>query len=186
VARYGFGARSEKVGALGFGLRTWIDEVEFHDLSGVFSPDLDADGTLDACQGGAQEVRLGTPPNVDALRFGSSVGPMLSATYRPWIDHSGFLPGAELDFLSISLEQTNLPLAPYGTALGGFNPISSLTQAAGTTFDIALPPVSDLLGLELTFTGASVDYDLPIPFGSLTVLLLTNAIDATITGWQAE
>lgn len=189
VSRYGFGARSGTGGG-GLGsyksISTWIDDVEIRDLSGGFSVDQDGDGVLDACQGGTQSVRLGEIPNPDVLRFGSSVGPMLEGVYRPWIDHATFLPGADADYLFLSADPLDLHVAPFGTLLGGVPFLLTLGQLPGAPFEVALPASPALLDVALTFSGASIDFDAPGPGGSTVVVLaLTNAIDTTITGWQA-
>ena len=122
-----------------------------------------------------EQVRLGTPPNPDALRPGATSGPVVDATWDPVIDHSEFLPTAKLDFLFVSAAPTNIDLgAPLGTFLCDAltaPPIKLLSGAAGTPFQVGIPDNCLFIGLSLCAQGASTD-------GISTQL--TNALDVVI------
>ena len=122
-----------------------------------------------------EQVRLGTPPNPDALRPGATSGPVVDATWDPVIDHGDFLPTATLDFLFVSAAPTNIDLgAPLGTFLCDAltaPPIQLLSGAAGAPFEIGIPDNCLLIGLSLCAQGASTD-------GVSTQL--TNALDVVI------
>lgn len=145
--------------------------------------DLDDNGVLDSCEvDPSQAVRLGTPPNPQALEFGNADGPVIGGTYSPWIDHTSFLPNAQQDVLFVSVTPGNLPLPGIGSALGGLAPISTLSQTAGQPFELSIPTAgSALLGLPVVFQGLSID--LTAPLGS--ELALTNGIDAVLGAWSA-
>ena len=165
----------------------------------IDAADLDGDGDLDAlavalsasvafdsgrlswfancgCTPGvaaSEVVRLGTPPNPAALLPGVTSGPVLCATWDPAIDHSGFLPGAVLDFLAVTTVPTNLPLPPFGTLLCDVSAPGTLMfdGPPGAPFALALPPNCALGGVALCVQGASFDG---------VQLLLTNALDVVL------
>ena len=164
-----------------------VDNVHFRDLSGSLDRDLDDNGVLDACEHSpSQAVRAGQPANPIALGFGAPDGPMMGKVYAPAIDHAQFLPGAQMDWLFLSLVQSNLPLSPFGTALGGLSPIAQMEGPAGSPFPVQIPIAPSLLGSPLTLQGLSVDVAKPLPEGGTTVAIeLTNAIDTVIGAWAA-
>jgi hypothetical protein len=117
-----------------------------------------------------ESVRLGTPPNPDALRPGRTSGPVLGATWDPVVDHTTFLPAAVVDVLMVAAGRTNLPSA-VGTVLG--NPVGALllTASPGTPFALPIPPVDALVGAELTAQAGAA---------TLGTVALANALDVRI------
>lgn len=119
-----------------------------------------------------ETVRLGAPPNPNALLPGVSSGPVMGATWDPVIDHTAFMPGAVLDLLLVSTSGTNVPLPPLGTLLCDLAPPTVLVvEPAGTPLAIPVPTTSAIAGATLCSQGWSSD-------GSITQL--TNALDITI------
>lgn len=116
-------------------------------------------------------VQLGTPPNPAALLPGQTSGPVLGSVWDPVIDHTSFFPGADLDFLGLSLTALNVPLPPYGTLLCG-PVLLSLFQPPGTPFALFLPDDSTLSGASLCAAGGSIDV--------AGTILLTNALEITL------
>ena len=183
-ARYGFGTLSVSGGA---DPDVFVDQVSFEDWSGPgsFDRDLNDNGTLDSCEAPATQVsRVGVPANPDVLSFDAASGPMMGEAYGLWIDHASFMPTAQLDWLLVSLQQSNLPLSPLGTLLCGTDPFLVLQQAAGTTFEIQIPVFAELLAAPLTFQGGSIDVLVPTPGGGTTSIAeFTNAVDTTVGAW---
>ncbi|MFT5286224.1 MAG: hypothetical protein ACI8TQ_002392 [Planctomycetota bacterium] len=114
-------------------------------------------------------IRAGTPPNPLALLPGQTGGPVLGGIWDPVIDHSTFMPGAIVDFLSFSLVPDNVSVPPLGTVLCG-PVVLRRRRIAGTPFSFTLPADCVLVGVSLCIQGAS--------FGGGT-FLLTNALDIT-------
>lgn len=118
-------------------------------------------------------VRLGVPPNPDALRPGSTSGPVLGATWDPWIDHASFFPNALVDVLVVNqLAPVNVP-SPLGTLLCQI-PSSTLvfTQfPIQTNFQVAIPSDCAFAGVEVCAQGASVGGG---------VIQATNALDLVL------
>ena len=119
-----------------------------------------------------QTVRLGTPPNPNALRIGQTSGPVTGQTYDPWIDHTTFAPDAIVDVLGLSLAPTNLGLFDYTLLISV--PVANAFQApsVGAPFAIPIPDDCALVGATASLQGFSV---LPN-----FALLGTNALDITI------
>lgn len=124
-----------------------------------------------ACTGATESVRLGSPPNPNALMPGQTSGPVVGTIWDPVIDHSSFLAGASFDFLALSVSPANIPLPPFGTIL--CSPAFLVVSGTpGVPFNIALPGDCNLVGASLCAQGASADL--------LGTVLVTNALDITI------
>ncbi len=121
----------------------------------------------------AEVVRLGSPPNPNALLPGLTSGPVIGSTWDPTIEHITFMPGATFDFLAITANPTNLDLGPFGTLLCDPAIIFSiLSVVAGVPFAVAIPSSCAFVGASICTQGASLD-----PLGTI---LLTNALDITL------
>ena len=119
-----------------------------------------------------ETVRLGVPPNPQALLPGVSSGPVIGKTWDPVIDHATFMPGSVLDVLILTPAGTNVSLPPIGTLLCDLSlPTLAITQAPGVVLALPLPLDSALLGVALCSQGLS---------GDASNLRLTNALDITI------
>jgi len=121
----------------------------------------------------AEVTRLGTPPNPDVLKPGLTSGPVIGATWDPFIDHATFFPGAILDVLTVALAPgpVNLP-TPMGTLLCDLSiPPLFFVASPGVPFVASIPANPSFVGLQLVTQGASAD--------GVTVAL-TNALDITI------
>ncbi len=118
-------------------------------------------------------VRLGSPPNPNALRPGITSGPVLGSTWDPVIDHTSFLTTAALDALAIAPTPLNLPIPTLGTLL--CDPSSTLliqTAPPRVPFAVSIPGACAFAGVTLCSQGASLD--------ALGGILLTNALDITL------
>ena len=116
-------------------------------------------------------VRLGDPPNPDALRPGQTGGPVLGTTWDPFVDHTSFVPDALADFLAVGAAPTNIP-SPLGTMLCGATPPIAVLNGPGAAFGFPVPPDCSKIGATLCTQGGSVD-----PMGGIH---LTNALDLVI------
>jgi len=117
-------------------------------------------------------VRLGSPPNPQALVPGLSGAPVLGGTWDPVVDHTAFLPTAIADFLLVSTAPANVP-SNQGTILCGFGPGSVIVLGdPGVPFQVALPDDCELAGLSLCAQAGS--------FLPSLLFFLTNALDATV------
>jgi hypothetical protein len=130
-------------------------------------PDLFVTVTAD------QTVRLGNPPNPPALLPGQTSGPVLGEVWDPVVDHTGFVPGAVLDYLFLSLTPVELGLGPKGTLLCDL-PFELLVPnlSPGTPFALPVPSDGVLLGIPFCAQAASS------PGGA--VFKLTNALDCVL------
>lgn len=156
----------------------------------VHSADLDGDGDLDVLSASSfddtiawfenlpgpfqssQIVRLGSPPNPSAFVPGVSP-PILADVWDPVVDHTSFMPTADVDFVGISPTPINAP-SPWGTLL--CDPASALLYTApgpGMPFQIPVPSQCSLVGVTACTQAAS----LAVIGGQIQ---LTNAIDITI------
>ena len=121
----------------------------------------------------SEVVRLGVPPNPDALRPGVTSGPVIGKVWDPRIDHTTFLPSATFDFMGITANSLNVDLPPIGTLLCDPAQIVSIEAvAAGTPFGVPIPNDCAFVGVVVCTQGVSLD-----TFGSLH---FTNALDITI------
>ena len=121
---------------------------------------------------GAQEIpRLGTPPNPNAFLPGVTTPPILGATWDPVVDHTTFMPAAQVDFAGLSLTATNV-LFPFGTLLCA-PPIFGIQQVTPSTpFTFPIPSDCSLAGMALCCGAGSLEAGPHIQ--------LTNALDITI------
>ena len=133
-------------------------------------------GVFTTCGGTAmvaasEVVRLGTPPNPDALRPGLTTGPVLGGVWDPYVDHSVFTPDAGFDVLFITSSPDNVstnagPILCGGVVFGVFHSSPSIP------FAVSIPGICGLRGISIcaqvvTKTIAGV-HD------------LTNALDVTL------
>jgi hypothetical protein len=126
----------------------------------------------------AQEtVRLGTPPNPEALLPGQTSGPVLGQTWDPRIDHTAFVPDAVLDLLLIAETPLNLPVPGAGTLLCSPSEFPIEFAAPGASFAIPVPDDYALVGAQLTSQGLSLD--------AADQLHGTNALDLVVGERQA-
>ncbi|HED65630.1 MAG TPA: hypothetical protein ENJ09_08750, partial [Planctomycetes bacterium] len=127
---------------------------------------------LDPSLPGSEVVRLGTPPNPNALLPGRTSGPVVGTTWDPAIDHTGFFPGASLDLLLVSpLGPQNLP-SPRGTLLCSLTPPRMVfSSPPGIAFSLPIPADCSLIGVPACAQGASI--------GGGRVQL-TNALDLVL------
>lgn len=117
-------------------------------------------------------VRLGMPANADALRPGVTPAPIIGQTWDPCVDHTTFLPDAEIDVLALTLNPTNFTLPESGTVLCQLpEAIPFLTTIAGRPFTLPVPANCDLLGLTVCTQAFSVH--------AVGDIALTNALDIT-------
>ena len=119
-------------------------------------------------------VRLGSPPNPNALLPGLACGPVICTSWQPAVDHTSFVPAAVLDVLILAALPDNAP-SPFGTVLCDLAsaPPVLLTSPPGVPFAVPVPGQCSLVGQGLCAQAASVD-----AFG----IALTNALDLTIGG----
>jgi len=141
------------------------DETAAGDAAGtarVFDPQISS-----------EVVRAGVPPNPNAFRPGRTSGPVIGSTWDPVVDHTTFVPGANLDFIVISTATANIALGSAGTLLCDLSsaPSAVLAGAVGQPFAIPMPPDCSLVGLTLCSQGGSV---------AGIALQLANALDITI------
>ena len=125
----------------------------------------------------SEAVRLGSPPNPNALLPGLTNRPVLASVWDPIIDHTTFMPGAVLDYLGITANPLNLHVNLIGTLL--CDPaltVATAWGAPGNTFKVPIPGDCVFAGVSVCTQGASIDL-----WGSLR---LPNARDITIgTFW---
>ena len=122
---------------------------------------------------GEQTVRLGSPPNPDAL-VPAPTGPTVGVPWSPWIDHGTFAPDALVDVLIVSERAANLT-TPWGTLLcatAGPPPALRFPNPPGTAFAIPVPDDCGLVGLELCTQVATISKD--------ATIVLTNALDVRV------
>ncbi len=121
----------------------------------------------------SEVVRLGVPPNPDVFRSGLTSGPIIGATWDPYIDHSAFLPDAILDLAFITLQPGNARLIPFGTLLCSPPKLTdSFSTPPGVPFAIRVPDNCAFVGLTICTQAVSL-----VPVGDAK---LTNALDITI------
>lgn len=116
-------------------------------------------------------VRLGEPPNVDALHPGATTPPAVGKTWDPYVDETAFPAGVTFDVLGIGLLPTNIP-SPFGTLLCGTAPPLILGAAPGSDFSLPIPD-------DCTFVGKTVCAQAGVLLGDGT-FVLTNTLDVTI------
>ena len=156
---------------------TWGGITSIRDLGGTeylgTATVASASGTDWVGAAAIEAVRLGSPPNPNALLPGVTSGPAVGAIWDPVIDHSTFFPTANVDFLLLSgPNPINTPWTG-GTLLCNLPPPPRLIAnlAVGTPFQVSIPNDFSLVGLSGCTQGASFRGG---------VLQLTNALDITI------
>lgn len=116
--------------------------------------------------------RLGTPANPSALLPGVSSGPVVGETWDPAIDHSSFLPDANLDLLIVGTGSANVDFGAVGTLLCTVQGALLFNAAPGQAFAVPIPDFPIFVGAQLFCQGASTS--------PTTGLRFTNALDVTI------
>jgi hypothetical protein len=124
-----------------------------------------------------ETVRLGTPPNPEALLPGQTSGPVLGQTWDPRVDHAAFVPDAVLDLLLIAETPLNLPVPGAGTLLCSPAEFPIEFAAPGANFALPVPDDYGLVGAQLTSQGLSLD--------AAGQLHGTNALDLVVGEVQA-
>lgn len=119
---------------------------------------------------GEQTVRVGVPANPAAFVPDPNGPPSVGGTWSPSIDHSSFLPGAVIDFVTVSTSEANIP-SVAGTILCG-PPALLFVQTPGAPFALDIPADCALIGAGFCTQGGSTDAG--------GVIHLTNAIDVKI------
>ena len=119
-----------------------------------------------------ESIRLGTPPNPNALRIGQSSGPVTGNIWDPFIDHTLFAPDSVLDLLVASTVSANDPGPGFTFLTGVFNLGYFLAPAPGERFQIPIGGDCSLIGAQVYTQGASV-----LPSGEIVGC---NAIDITL------
>ncbi|MEO0649513.1 MAG: hypothetical protein AAFZ65_02395, partial [Planctomycetota bacterium] len=174
-AAYGFGGRSG--GTLS---ETQVTQVFFESSGPGVSPDLDANGILDACEYSPLEVpRFGVLTNNEALVSLSPPGPSMGQPYRLRVDHETFLPGAITDIVFVGTVLVDIPLPPFGSLLLPLEGTLSASAAAGEPIEFPMPFNSVLFGLPFSFQGTSIGV-----VDGLPAIELTNAIDVLVGAWE--
>jgi hypothetical protein len=121
----------------------------------------------------SETVRLGTPPNPNALKQSKATPPILGTTWAPYVDHASFVPTAAFDFLAVSFgPPLNVPLS-IGTLLCT-PPAAGLifAAAAGSPFKLPIPDTCSLAGAPGCSQAASLT--------ATAAIQLTNALDFVI------
>ena len=137
------------------------------------SADCNQNDVPDECEGAVETIRLGSPPNQSAFLPGLSSGPVVGATWDPWVDHAAFAPTAVLDLVGVAAQPANVPLPGLGTLLLDVSgPLPLFAVPSGSSFAIPIPLKCSLVGAQLTAQAASLD--------GLGGAALTNALDITI------
>ena len=149
-----------------------VGTVPGQDLTGVIPPPIFIGVTAPVMA--AEVVRLGTPPNPDALRPGLTTGPILGERWDPFVDHTTFYPSSLLDIYTVYLDPANQG-SIFGPTLGA-NPIKTFYRSPLKTLKINVPDDCTLVGVGIVLQAASWD---GTPF-TATSLQFTNALDITI------
>ena len=141
-------------------------------LTGMISPPITistAPATL-----ALEVVRLGTPPNPNALLPGLTSGPVLGQLWDPVVEHTVFFPSALLDIYTVYLGSTN-QASLFGTVLGA-TPIKTFFRQPSNPLVINIPDDCTLVGVAIFLQAASWDGN---PFDANS-FRLTNALDVTL------
>lgn len=176
------------LGGGSFGPRTVVDVTG--DPSRIASGDLDGDGDPDFVFGGGSDVgwcanepcgpflsgsevvRLGVPPNPEALLPGISGPPRIGRVWDPVVDHTTFSPTAQADFLLVSPISLNVSVPPLGTVLCGLDAPVIEVGLPGEPFAVGLPLSCELVGVAPCAQAGSLAANGLIEF--------TNALDLVL------
>jgi hypothetical protein len=123
-----------------------------------------------------EAVRLGLPPNPNALLPGQSSGPVIGQIWNPVIDHTTFLPSAFLDTIVLTVDMGGPPVnipTPFGTILIDLADPTAIQQFGPPSqpFPIFVPELCELIGMPFRVQGASV---------APADIQATNALDIVI------
>jgi len=122
-----------------------------------------------------ETVRLGTPPNPNAFRPGMTSAPIIGSVWDPFINHTNFVSDAMFDFMIVTTQPANGNFGPPSGVLlcDPFQPyLQVLTTAPGDPFQIWVPNMPSLVGVEVCTQGGSVD--------SSYQAIFANALDVQI------
>jgi hypothetical protein len=123
-----------------------------------------------------ESVRVGNPPNPNALLPGCTSRPIIGEVWDPVIDHTSFAPGAILDFVAVDTVAALNYSTPMGTLLITPPPPQRIyTQlAGGQTFEIPVPDDCSFVGVQVYAQGGAYT---PAPGPGIE---LTNALDLVL------
>ncbi len=150
-------------GAPNLAVGAWLDDDGGENRGAVWK--------LSLGHGSSEVTRLGIPPNPNAFLPGATSGPVIGATWDPFLDHTTFQPAAILDFVGIGVTPTNIP-SGFGTILCGVAPPIVVTSPPGVPFVLPIPNDCVHVGKTVCTQAGSID-------GVLTIEL-ANALDVTI------
>lgn len=176
------------LGGGSFGPRNEVDANASPSM--LDSADFDGDGDPDFVYGGGSDlgwcanepcgpflsgsevVRLGVPPNPQALLGGISGPPRIGRVWDPVVDHTTFSPTATADFLLVSPISLNISVPPLGTVLCGLNAPVIEVGLPGEPFAVGLPLSCELAGVAPCAQAGSLAANGLIEF--------TNALDLVL------
>lgn len=119
-----------------------------------------------------ETIRLGTPPNANALRSSLTTGPVTGSIWDPYIDHTEFAPNSVLDLLVASTISANDPGPGFTLLIGLINLGYFIAPAPGEPFQIPVSGDCSLIGAQVYTQGASL-----LPNGEIVGC---NALDITL------
>ena len=135
------------------------------------SVDLLGVGALTSVNPSSIAVRLGTPPNPNALGADPAGGPYVGSSWSPSVDHASFYPSAILDLLVVSPTAVNVVQPGLGTILCDVAQGTQYAAPAGVPFEVRIAADCNLIGTAFCAQGASSG-----PAG----VQLTNALDVVV------
>ncbi|MHC4377684.1 MAG: hypothetical protein ACYS26_13870 [Planctomycetota bacterium] len=118
-----------------------------------------------------ETVRLGVPANPNVFMPGLTNGPVIGATWDPWVDHSSFAPNAFIDLLIASPTPVNIPLES-GTLLCSDSGTLFFVAIAPNNFSVPIPNNPSIVGASFCTQAASVTLGGDVQ--------LTNALDLVL------
>lgn len=107
-------------------------------------------------QAASVQTRLGSPANPDV--YSSNNTPLIGTLWESVIDHTAFVPNAQIDIALFSTSAVNLP-QPGGTLLVDLNQLLfyRLSLPGLSTFKAAIPSSCALVGVQISVQAASWD-----------------------------